>query len=338
MGDPGHGPPDLGLVHQPGDASAGPGAAGTENARPRMRQSVVVEGSSGCSLPGLTGPDLKGEAPSRRIDGRPGDAATTPRAGLPVASARQGLHLRVDPGRPAEGHERWSPMVAYSPGPELIVVVAIVILLFGAKKLPELARSVGKSSSEFKRGMSEGAADADDGRRPDARQPAPRTRPSPRTDRADPHRAVNERREPVFMSAMDEALSLSAHASRPSTPTRRSAGSSRNIVERLHAPSGSSPGTRHEAEEIAQDAFLASGSGGIGCAGSRIPSGYLFRTAMNVHPQPPPTRRRRTAPDGSPAPPRIRSRRSRIAMWSCAPSGPSRHGSARPSSSWICST
>jgi len=53
-------------------------------------------------------------------------------------------------------------MVAYSPGPELIVVAAIVILLFGAKKLPELARSIGRSSSEFKRGISEGAADADE--------------------------------------------------------------------------------------------------------------------------------------------------------------------------------
>lgn len=52
-------------------------------------------------------------------------------------------------------------MVAYSPGPEWIVVIAVLVLLFGAKKLPELARSIGRSSSEFKRGMSEGAADAD---------------------------------------------------------------------------------------------------------------------------------------------------------------------------------
>jgi sec-independent protein translocase protein TatA len=53
-------------------------------------------------------------------------------------------------------------MVAYSPGPEWIVVIVILVLLFGAKKLPELARSVGKSSTEFKKGMSEGAAsDAD---------------------------------------------------------------------------------------------------------------------------------------------------------------------------------
>lgn len=52
-------------------------------------------------------------------------------------------------------------MLAYSPGPEWIVVIAIIVLLFGAKKLPELARSVGKSTSEFKKGMSEGATDAD---------------------------------------------------------------------------------------------------------------------------------------------------------------------------------
>jgi sec-independent protein translocase protein TatA len=53
-------------------------------------------------------------------------------------------------------------MLAYSPGPEWIVVVVILVLLFGAKKLPELARSVGKSTNEFKKGMSEGASDTDE--------------------------------------------------------------------------------------------------------------------------------------------------------------------------------
>jgi sec-independent protein translocase protein TatA len=54
-------------------------------------------------------------------------------------------------------------MVAYSPGPEWIVVLVILVLLFGAKKLPELARSVGKSTSEFKKGMSEGASESEEG-------------------------------------------------------------------------------------------------------------------------------------------------------------------------------
>jgi sec-independent protein translocase protein TatA len=49
-------------------------------------------------------------------------------------------------------------MVAVSVGaPEILIVVGIVVLLFGAKKLPELARSLGRSSSEFKRGVTEGA-------------------------------------------------------------------------------------------------------------------------------------------------------------------------------------
>jgi sec-independent protein translocase protein TatA len=52
-------------------------------------------------------------------------------------------------------------MVAYSPGPEWIVVLIVLVLLFGAKKLPELARSVGKSTSEFKKGMSETPSDTD---------------------------------------------------------------------------------------------------------------------------------------------------------------------------------
>lgn len=36
-------------------------------------------------------------------------------------------------------------------GPELIVIFLIVLLLFGAKKLPELAKGLGKSMGEFKR-------------------------------------------------------------------------------------------------------------------------------------------------------------------------------------------
>jgi sec-independent protein translocase protein TatA len=45
--------------------------------------------------------------------------------------------------------------------PELLIVLALVLLLFGAKKLPDLARSLGKSTKEFKQGMKEGAADED---------------------------------------------------------------------------------------------------------------------------------------------------------------------------------
>jgi TatA/E family protein of Tat protein translocase len=36
-------------------------------------------------------------------------------------------------------------------GQEMLVIFLIVLLLFGAKKLPELARGIGKSMGEFKR-------------------------------------------------------------------------------------------------------------------------------------------------------------------------------------------
>ena len=44
--------------------------------------------------------------------------------------------------------------------PELLIVLAIVVLLFGARKLPDLARSLGRSTREFKKGMTEDDTDA----------------------------------------------------------------------------------------------------------------------------------------------------------------------------------
>jgi sec-independent protein translocase protein TatA len=36
---------------------------------------------------------------------------------------------------------------------EIILIVLVVLLLFGAKKIPELARGLGKGMSEFKKGL-----------------------------------------------------------------------------------------------------------------------------------------------------------------------------------------
>ena len=38
---------------------------------------------------------------------------------------------------------------------EILLIIFIFLLLFGGKKLPELARSLGKSINEFKRGQTE---------------------------------------------------------------------------------------------------------------------------------------------------------------------------------------
>ena len=46
--------------------------------------------------------------------------------------------------------------------PELLIILLIVLLLFGAKRLPEVARGLGRSLSEFKKGMKEIEHDVND--------------------------------------------------------------------------------------------------------------------------------------------------------------------------------
>ena len=40
--------------------------------------------------------------------------------------------------------------------PELLIILAIALLIFGSNKLPKLARSLGQASKEFKAGTAEG--------------------------------------------------------------------------------------------------------------------------------------------------------------------------------------
>ena len=43
------------------------------------------------------------------------------------------------------------------PGPwQILICIAVVALLFGAKKIPEIARSLGRAKGEFKKGLLEG--------------------------------------------------------------------------------------------------------------------------------------------------------------------------------------
>ncbi|MDP6363512.1 MAG: twin-arginine translocase TatA/TatE family subunit [Candidatus Poseidoniia archaeon] len=44
---------------------------------------------------------------------------------------------------------------------EALIIGGIILLLFGAKKLPELAKSLGQSKAAFDEGVAEGAPPAD---------------------------------------------------------------------------------------------------------------------------------------------------------------------------------
>lgn len=44
-------------------------------------------------------------------------------------------------------------------GQEWLIILLIILLIFGARKLPDLARSLGSSAKEFRKGIEEGKED-----------------------------------------------------------------------------------------------------------------------------------------------------------------------------------
>ena len=80
---------------------------------------------------------------------------------------------------------------------ELLIIIVVILLLFGAKRIPEVAGSMGKGIREFKKGMNELGHDAN----PNSAYPPPRLtsedlqRPAPGAP-ATPVSQEPERREP----------------------------------------------------------------------------------------------------------------------------------------------
>jgi sec-independent protein translocase protein TatA len=56
-------------------------------------------------------------------------------------------------------------------GQELLIILLIVLLLFGATKLPALARSLGASAKAFRKGIEEGTESESDTQTPDPHTP-----------------------------------------------------------------------------------------------------------------------------------------------------------------------
>jgi sec-independent protein translocase protein TatA len=51
------------------------------------------------------------------------------------------------------------PVLANIVGPELLIVLAVALVLFGSSRLPQLARSLGSAKHEFERGLHDDDAD-----------------------------------------------------------------------------------------------------------------------------------------------------------------------------------
>lgn len=71
-------------------------------------------------------------------------------------------------------------------GPELLLILAVVLLLFGAKKLPELAKGLGRSVKEFKKATNE--ADEEDASKPSSPPPSPAAATAVEAKKAEPTR------------------------------------------------------------------------------------------------------------------------------------------------------
>ncbi|HEX6361186.1 Sec-independent protein translocase subunit TatA [Actinophytocola sp.] len=72
--------------------------------------------------------------------------------------------------------------------PELLIIAGVIILLFGARKLPEMARSLGKSAKAFKEETKGLRGEDEDKDKPAAQQPVQQQLPQaqPPTPQAQP--------------------------------------------------------------------------------------------------------------------------------------------------------
>ena len=77
---------------------------------------------------------------------------------------------------------------------EVLVIVVVVLILFGGRKIPELARGIGRGMREFKREMRGVREDLDEAMKEDEEE-EPRPRPK------------KKRKRPVSESAKDESES-----------------------------------------------------------------------------------------------------------------------------------
>lgn len=52
-------------------------------------------------------------------------------------------------------------------GPELWIIIALVVVLFGGSRLPKIARNLGRAQGELKKGLAEGNAEVSKDAKPE---------------------------------------------------------------------------------------------------------------------------------------------------------------------------
>ena len=106
-------------------------------------------------------------------------------------------------------------------GPELIVILLIAILLFGANKIPKLARSTGQAIGEFQRGREEIEQELDDIRNTADPQSSPGTTDVDRTGtETDASSDVGANVDTDATSNADADAASNADATGDAEPTR----------------------------------------------------------------------------------------------------------------------
>jgi sec-independent protein translocase protein TatA len=61
-----------------------------------------------------------------------------------------------------------NPVLGELIGPDILIVLVVILVLFGGSQLPKLARGLGSAQREFKKGLDEGAADDKPSTKPDS--------------------------------------------------------------------------------------------------------------------------------------------------------------------------
>src|SRR3954449_11643468 len=87
------------------------------------------------------------------------------------------------------------PLVAGIGPPEIILIILVIVLLFGAKKLPELARGSGRALRIFKAETKGLMDDDDDDNKTDEQRQLDAQRPRTEAQRLEDQRIADQRAE-----------------------------------------------------------------------------------------------------------------------------------------------